>query len=103
MRDGVLDATLSARGTAGVNGARCDDGWRRPACRSKRSRGPKVIVKARRYHVICVSIYDADLRALDEKVGSAKAGGVKRATRSRFIRAALARMSVDEFAKSGEP
>lgn len=41
------------------------------------------------YKVICISLYNEDLRRLDEKVEQLKKRGVRRASRSALIRHAL--------------
>src|SRR5688572_25431183 len=52
----------------------------------------------RAYRVVCISIYDTDDAALDEKVRDLKARGLSYATRSGVIRAALDLTSVDALA-----
>jgi len=56
--------------------------------------------RAKGYEIITVSIYAEDLREIDRKIAEAQVRGVKRPTRSRFIRAAIARLGVEEFAAS---
>lgn len=52
------------------------------------------------YKVICISLYHEDLHALDQMVEQLKAKGVTRANRSALIRYALARVNLDEAAKT---
>jgi len=51
--------------------------------------------KKKPYEVICISIYEADLRELDRKVADLKARGVRKANRSWLIRRALAGLDLD--------
>lgn len=47
------------------------------------------------YQVVCISLYDADLRELDRKVAELKARGVRKANRSWLIRRGIAQLDVD--------
>lgn len=47
------------------------------------------------YTVICISIYDADLRRLDEIVAEMKRKGHRRASRSGVLRAAMTQFNPD--------
>lgn len=47
------------------------------------------------YTVICISIYDADLRRLDEIVAEMKRKGHRRASRSAVLRAAMKQFNPD--------
>lgn len=47
------------------------------------------------YKVICISLYDADLRRLDEVVTEMKRRGHRRASRSAVLRAAMVQFNPD--------
>lgn len=73
------------------------------ACR--RSGGPKVDEVSNReylrslgYRVVCVSLPETVLQALDAKVAALRARGA-RVDRSKFIREAVARLSVEEYGR----
>lgn len=50
--------------------------------------------KPKHYKVICVSLYNADLAALDMMVEALKARGVPRVSRSSLIRYALEQLDI---------
>ncbi|MCB9709039.1 MAG: hypothetical protein H6714_09655 [Myxococcales bacterium] len=45
--------------------------------------------KADHYEIICISLYNEDLKRLDDKVGNLKAAGHRKMSRSALIRFAL--------------
>ncbi|HEY2365473.1 MAG TPA: hypothetical protein VGH87_03765 [Polyangiaceae bacterium] len=51
--------------------------------------------KPTHYKVICISIYNDDLKHLDELVGQLKKRGMTKANRSALIRAALQQVDLD--------
>ena len=51
------------------------------------------------YKVLCISLYTDELQELDEKVAEAKGLGVRRVSRSDFIRAAVKNYSIAGYAK----
>ena len=51
--------------------------------------------KPTHYTVICISIYNEDLKHLDELVGQLKKRGMTKANRSALIRAALQQVDLD--------
>jgi len=53
--------------------------------------------ETKNYKVICVSIYVKDLEDLDQKVEELKRRGWFRSNRSRLIREAVARLSIDHI------
>jgi hypothetical protein len=55
--------------------------------------------KPTHYKVICISLYNEDLKRLDEKVEKLKRGGLTRANRSWLIRYALDNVKVPELAQ----
>lgn len=65
--------------------------------------GSRTIAKAKEaekakpthYKVICISIYNEDLKHLDELVGQLKKRGMTKANRSALIRAALQQVDLD--------
>lgn len=50
------------------------------------------------YRIVTISLYDEDLARLDELVASARARGVRHASRSSVIRAGLARIDKSTLA-----
>jgi hypothetical protein len=51
--------------------------------------------KPQHYKVICISLYNDDLRTLDQMVDTLKARGLTKANRSALIRYALAQIDLD--------
>jgi hypothetical protein len=51
--------------------------------------------KPQHYKVICISLYNSDLQALDEMVDALKSKGLTKANRSALIRYALAQVDLD--------
>ena len=50
------------------------------------------------YKVICISLYQVDLKNLDEKVESMKRRGLNQANRSALIRFAVDALDLDAYA-----
>jgi hypothetical protein len=55
--------------------------------------------KPTHYKVICISLYNSDLMALDAKVAELKRRGLTKMSRSELIRFALAELDVDRVRK----
>jgi len=55
--------------------------------------------KAQHYKVICISLYNTDLTALDQMVDTLKARGLTKANRSALIRYALSHVDLDQVPK----
>ena len=68
-----------------------------PAARKKRRRPKPAEVD---YQVICISLYDEDLAALDAKVKGLKASGHRKMSRSALIRFALDQVDLSKLPKS---
>ena len=68
-------------------------GGERPKRRSRSGPPPS---SATHYKVICISLYNQDLEALDEKVEELKRRGLTKANRSALIRHALASVDLDK-------
>ena len=73
-----------------------------PRVRTPRGRRRKTTkrAKAAHYDVICISLYNEDLRALDEKVDQLKAAGHRKMSRSALIRYALDTCDLEALPKS---
>lgn len=56
--------------------------------------------KADHYDVICISLYNEDLKALDEKVEKLKSTGHRKMSRSALIRYALDTCDLDKLPRS---
>lgn len=52
--------------------------------------------KPQHYKVICISLYNSDLEALDQMVDALKSRGLTKANRSALIRYALAQVDLDQ-------
>jgi hypothetical protein len=65
--------------------------------RAKRRRAKPADVD---YQVICISLYDADLAALDAKVQTLKSAGHRKMSRSALIRFALDQVDLSKLPKS---
>lgn len=55
--------------------------------------------KPTHYKIICISLYNSDLAALDAKVTELKRRGRTKMSRSELIRFALAALDVDQVSK----
>lgn len=53
------------------------------------------------YKVVCISMYHADIAALDERVALCRAGGLTRMSKSQLIRIALRRLDLEAVIADG--
>lgn len=63
---------------------------------SGRAPGPATQPRPDHYKVICISLYNEDLAALDAKVDDLKRRGITKASRSALIRVALEQVDLDK-------
>jgi hypothetical protein len=92
-RDSLRTAANSALSTDDVEGVLCQRFYTEPD--SRRRTAPAEEAKPTHYRVICISLYNEDLSALDGMVESLKARGLTKANRSALIRYALSRVDLD--------
>lgn len=77
-----------------VEGVLCQRFYAAPDSHRRRSTPPEA--KPAHYRVICISLYNEDLDALDSMVDRLKARGLTKANRSALIRYALSAVDLDQ-------
>ncbi len=93
-RDTIRSAAARMLDADEVEGVLSGSFYSPPALSNRRAN--VVEPKPQHYKVICISLYNSDLDALDQMVDALKSRGLTKANRSALIRYALAQVDLEQ-------
>jgi hypothetical protein len=95
-RDTIRSAAARMLDADEVDGVLSGSFYSPPETSARRTSSVEAKPQPQHYKVICISLYNSDLKALDQMVDALKARGLTKANRSALIRYALAQVDLDQ-------